>query len=381
MKILFLASSADLTGAETCLLRLITSIKINTNNEVFVINTEEGLLNENLRAQNIKVYISPSIFTKKIYKLKEIKQLLNNILFFRKIILHEKPNIIHAFTLPLARRAYLFKKIGITTPIIGTVHDEFTIENFGKKKTKFLLNSINTYYSKLISVSIATKDIAIKTGVKPGKIEVIYNGVPISFKSQMTPLIKQGFILGCFGRITYSKGQHILLEAINQLKDQIKDLKCLIIGKPPLGLSGSVDYYNGLKKYVADNDLNSYVEFIDWSNNIAEYFEKINIYILCSSKHDPFPTVNLEAMTHHKAVIAVNTGGSKEQVVDNVTGFIINPNNSIELSNKILYLYENPLVLSAMGEAGYKRVVNEFSMEKYTQKHLELYQKVINREI
>ena len=43
---------------------------------------------------------------------------------------------------------------------------------------------------------------------------------------------------------------------------------------------------------------------------------------------DPFPTTVLEAMSAGKAVIASDTGGAKEAIDDNETGFLITANES-----------------------------------------------------
>jgi len=82
-------------------------------------------------------------------------------------------------------------------------------------------------------------------------------------------------------------------------------------------------------------------------------------------------------MLYKKPVIAVNIGGSKEQVIDGETGFI-EPNNPELLAEKILYLYKNPEIARQMGEAGNKRVISEFSMDKYVKNHLKLYQEIID---
>jgi hypothetical protein len=104
-------SGAELGGAGICLLRLISYILKVEGNIVIVINSEDGPLNDRIRELNVKLYILPSIYVKKIYRLSQITQLIRNIFSFRNIISKEKPSIIHAFTLPSARRVWLLKKL------------------------------------------------------------------------------------------------------------------------------------------------------------------------------------------------------------------------------------------------------------------------------
>jgi glycosyltransferase involved in cell wall biosynthesis len=369
-------SGAGLSGAEMCLLRLANGIIQAPENIVIVLNTEEGILNEKLRELGIIVYVQPCIYVKRIYRIHEILQLFKNIFAFKRIISKEKPDIIHAFTLPLARRIILFKKIGIKTPIVGTTHDTLTIEHFGKHKIKLFTKSINKNYERLISVSEANSRAAIKNGIVEKKVRVIYNGIPSKYLTNQF-IKSDAFVIGNFGRIVFGKGQHVTIEAVNILINAIPKLKCYIIGEPAPGVSGSIEYYKSLKKSVVDNKIEKYVEFITWTDGLDTFYEKLNVYILSSISPDSFPTVNLEAMQHKLPVIATSIGGSKEQIVDGVTGFIIPPNDPVKLAEKLLFLYKNPYIAFMMGEEGYKRVLQYFNLEIYVTKHLELYKSVI----
>ena len=376
MKLLYLLNSADLAGAEPCLLRLVSEIKVGGIHNVAVLNAEEGILNDKLRKLGITVYVQPSVHVKKIYKLSEIVKLVKNIYAFRRIVNIEEPDVIHAFTLPLARRVILFRIIGISKPVIGTIHDALTVKSFGWRKVKMFTFSINRFYDKLISVSDSTKQIAINSGIHREKIVTIYNGLPIlNNRDQNIELLE--YTIGYFGRITHGKGQHILLEAVNLLKDIIPNLRCLIVGMAAFGIKGSENYYKSLKEFVLINKISRNVEFIEWTEDINYYYERLNVHVLTSIIPDSFPTVNLEAMMHHKPVIAVNIGGSKEQIIDGVTGFLIEPGSSSILAEKIKFLYDNSLLARKMGEAGYERVITEFSMNKYVTQHLDLYRKCV----
>jgi len=180
MKILYLSSSSDLAGAETCLLRLITELKKNTNHHISVISYTEGELTRRFETLGVKNYIVPSVHAKKAYRWKEIVKLIKNIFLLRQIIKKEKPDIIHAFTIGLYRRVFLLRLIGIKTPIIGTIHDDLTKRHFGYKFYN-IVYSINHCYDKLITVSNAIADFCIQAGVKKDKLKRIYNGMPLYF--------------------------------------------------------------------------------------------------------------------------------------------------------------------------------------------------------
>ena len=91
------------------------------------------------------------------------------------------------------------------------------------------------------------------------------------------------------------------------------------------------------------------------------------------------PNAVMEYMALGKPVIATDAGGTKELVVDKVTGFLLKENNPDEIIEKILYLINNPDVAMKMGEEGKKRIVRivkEFNLDKMTKEYVELYEQV-----
>jgi len=63
-------------------------------------------------------------------------------------------------------------------------------------------------------------------------------------------------------------------------------------------------------------------------------------------------------------------------VINNETGYIVNPYNEKELADKIIDLLKSPAKARTFGQAGYERVKNEFSLEKQTKKTMEWYQRM-----
>ena len=86
----------------------------------------------------------------------------------------------------------------------------------------------------------------------------------------------------------------------------------------------------------------------------------------------------LEYMALAKPVIATNGGGNGEIVNDGITGFLIEPNQSETLCEKVEYLLKNKKKALEMGRSGKERVVKEFSLERMTNDFIELYEKSIN---
>jgi len=83
--------------------------------------------------------------------------------------------------------------------------------------------------------------------------------------------------------------------------------------------------------------------------------------------------VALESMACGTPVIATRCGGLPEVVEDGVTGFLIPPNDSAALGERIRFLLERPQAASAMGEAGRERVLREFAWGHVAARCLNVY--------
>jgi glycosyltransferase involved in cell wall biosynthesis len=87
----------------------------------------------------------------------------------------------------------------------------------------------------------------------------------------------------------------------------------------------------------------------------------------------------MEYMALGKPVVATDHGGTCEIVIDNETGFLVNPKRIDEVVNKIEFFLNNNGIAKEMGNNGKKRLYNEFGIEKMTARHLELYEKCMRQ--
>jgi len=85
----------------------------------------------------------------------------------------------------------------------------------------------------------------------------------------------------------------------------------------------------------------------------------------------------MEYMACGLPVICSESGGNRELVVDGVTGFIVPPMNISALEDKLLWLHAHPDQAQTMGMAGRKRFCNHFTVEKFIEKNLSVYQELL----
>jgi glycosyltransferase involved in cell wall biosynthesis len=190
-------------------------------------------------------------------------------------------------------------------------------------------------------------------------------------------------VLGFVGRLTPHKGLHILLKAIGRLEPSYRNkLRLFIVGPKAPGfrdekrkqLDPYIQYIHFLlEKY----DLRNVVEF---SGQVKEeempYYYNIIDALVHPSFVEAFGLVLIEAMACKKPVIAFNIPPMNEIIINNVTGFLVDP--SIEnLTSVLTFIIDNSTVLKPLGEMARTIVERKYSWNVVINKYIELYKKVL----
>jgi len=93
-----------------------------------------------------------------------------------------------------------------------------------------------------------------------------------------------------------------------------------------------------------------------------------DIYVHPSIQPEPFGLVVAEAMAAGKPVVANNLGGVREMVVHAQTGFLVDPEDKSQMVEAILKLAKDRELRATMGQAGRRRILENFSMDQFKKK-------------
>ena len=110
---------------------------------------------------------------------------------------------------------------------------------------------------------------------------------------------------------------------------------------------------------------------LEYPEKVRQFLSEIDIYALITGI-DMSPLTLLEAQLMKKPVIATNVGGIPELMRNNVTGFLTEKGNYLDLIDKISTLLDNKTKQESMGEKGRKFVEQNFSWEIITEKFLRI---------
>ncbi|MDH5713914.1 MAG: glycosyltransferase, partial [Candidatus Bathyarchaeota archaeon] len=100
-------------------------------------------------------------------------------------------------------------------------------------------------------------------------------------------------------------------------------------------------------------------------------FQRATDVALLKSLREGFGMTVTEALWKEVPVVGGNVGGIPLQVIDGVTGFLVNTVG--EAAEKTLYLLRNPEEAREMGEKGREHVLKNFLITKHLKDYLKLF--------
>lgn len=364
--ILIIHQSAELYGSDKTLLLLLKHID-KTKFYPVVVLPNEGILKDELEKENIEVVIAPVLkLSRKMFTPKNIFKFIKDIKIGISILdkLNKKHHfdIVYSNTLAVSLGMIYAKKRKIKH--LWHVH-EIIIR---PKIIAAIYPKLLMIFSDLVVCnSIATqKNLTQRIPKLESKSIVIYNGIEIP-KGSNPDKINLGFpvdniVISLVGRISSWKGQQLLVSAFVILAKKHLNIKLVFLGSAPLNQE---HFEISLKNKIAENKLHEHVVIFPFQKEIAKFWNSIDIAVVPSTEPEPFGLVAAEAMLAKKPVIASNHGGLAEIVIDDVTGFLVAPNDAIALAEAISKLIGNPELRTQFGKKGHERVINEFSIERH----------------
>lgn len=207
---------------------------------------------------------------------------------------------------------------------------------------------------------------AVNTGISADNSRVIYNGINLEeFQFIQTPSARrnkrQTLRLLYAGRLTWDKGAHVILQALEYLIAHCATnaISLTILGK------GDPDYTTWLQQLIVEQGLSSNVEIVDWIPRfrIADFMSSFDALVLPTIRADALPRVVQEAMAVGLIVIGTLTGGTPEILFPEKTGLPFPPEDAQALAKQILRVYADMDLCDQMAFAARKLVEEQFTID------------------
>ena len=267
---------------------------------------------------------------------------------------------VHAHFMGMAARTafWIHKFFPVTFSFTAHANDIFAPRNF-----EIGLDKLVDTARVIVTVSdYAKKFLKERFPQRADRIRRIYNGLNLAEFARADFSSAPPLILAV-GRLIAKKGFGDLIRACGLIAERGKSFRCEIIGEGPFEneLRGQINQLN-LQNRVALSGAKALRE-------VRQRLIAANIFVLPSvidpeGGMDNLPTVIMEAMATGLPVLSTAIGGIPEMVVENKTGFLVQPGDAIALADAIEKLIDDRLLAPRLGEAGHERAQELFSIEK-----------------
>jgi sugar transferase (PEP-CTERM/EpsH1 system associated) len=243
-------------------------------------------------------------------------------------------------------------------------------------KYNLLRRAVSPFVSQYIAVSGELATWLVDTvGVRQDRVRRICNGVDIeSFRPATEPQCNLGpnVVLGTVGRLEPIKDQIMLVRAFLHLVNT----DAVARARLRLAVIGDGRLRKQAQQAVSEAGAESIVWFAGERNDIPELMRGLDLFVLPSLREGISNTI-LEAMASGLPVIATNVGGNSELVAEGETGMLVPPSNPVAMADAIHSYLKDPAKLRRHGQAGRKRAVEHFSLEKMVEGYLRVYDEVL----
>lgn len=353
--ILFFSRSMHVGGAENIVIQLCEIFKPLVND--IVVCSCGGINLKKLNILNIRHYNIPDISKKNPYTIANIIKTLITIIKKENITIIHTHHRMAAFYVRLLRL---------------------------NKKCKFINTSHNVFYDKRLLTRFAYKNsnlIACGEIVKENlynfygldNVSVIRNSVKPFFKnvkchSVIEKLRNDGhFIVANVGRLSKQKGMEYYIKAIPFVLKKHPESRFLIIGNG--------EDKEKLKRLVNNLNIKNKLYFIQDRQDIQNLLSQVDLLVL-SSLWEGLPLVPIEGFSVGRTIVATSVGGTIEIVDNKKNGLLVLPKNSEDISQKIIWMIDNPKDRLMMEKNAKKKYYSCFSLNKFSEDYIDLYKKL-----
>jgi L-malate glycosyltransferase len=260
-------------------------------------------------------------------------------------------------------------------PAIGMLHDHPEAPFISEKRRRLMRGCAKYGLKEIVCVSSAVQNACVKANYPAKKLVIVHNGIPAVAEGLLEH--KPGlFRLGFLGAFSGRKGLRDLFKITDGLAAS---------GDQPweLHLAGGAQDENGkrlmteLQDQYETKNWWKRVHWHGWVESPQDFLRALDMLIVPSSEFEPFGLVLAEAGQAGVPVLAANTGGVPEIIIDGQTGWLFEPGNvnqAISILNRVI---PQAGLRRQTGRQATERIKNEFSISKMVAKFNRIYSNLL----
>jgi glycosyltransferase involved in cell wall biosynthesis len=219
-----------------------------------------------------------------------------------------------------------------------------------------------------------------RAGVPPGRVRVIRNAIRTARFEKPDPAYRERLlalfpgpcrlVVGAAGRLSPEKGFGLVVEAAATVLRRHPEAGFVLFGDGPLR--------KAIASRVAALGLGDRVMLAGFRPELDGFIPALDLMVLPSFT-EGLPNVVLEAFAARVPVVATAVGGTPEVVEDGVSGYLVPSGDPAALARRIADVLADDAARREMGQAGYRRVQQEFTFEAQARQYRDLFDGLCRR--
>ncbi len=293
---------------------------------------------------------------------------------------HNIEIVVFGAAAPLALMSSALRKSGVKK-IIALTHGHevwwakifpfnLAIKRIGKGVDH--LTYLGEFTRQAISKALTDKSAKEMVKIAPGIDTAHFIPQPDGMQKRKELGLQDKKIIISVGRLVHRKGQDKLIEAMPEVLRKIPNAHLLIVGEGP--------YKNHLEKLVNKLSLKENITFAGriMYDRLPSYLSAADLFAMPSRSRffglevEGLGIVYLEASACGIPVLAGNSGGAPDAVLEGVTGFCVDGTNVAEIASAVIEICSDAERASHMGAAGRNWIVDRWRWDIWSKEFNEL---------
>jgi glycosyltransferase involved in cell wall biosynthesis len=219
------------------------------------------------------------------------------------------------------------------------------------------------------------KDTCRSCLLKPSRVHVVPNGIDANLFRPRPPAearaqlgLGDGPLFACVGRLTQEKGIHHALSALALLDGEASSARLVVVGEgEETERLESLARRLGIERRVIFAGAQPH-------ENVALYLAAADAFLFPTERDEAAPLVLPQALACARPVVASRTGGITEVIGESGEyGMLIPPGDVTSLAQAMRTLLGDERLRRRLGEAARRRVLEEYTIERMTERTLAVY--------
>jgi len=258
---------------------------------------------------------------------------------------------------------------GPVPPLVASRRVDFHLK--GNSFSRWKYRQVDCF----IAASEAIRKMLVADGVDADRTVTVHEGIDVDYVRAAPPVnVHEAFFLphgapvvGNVAALVPHKGQRYLIDAAHLVVQQLPDARFVILGEGELR--------EHLEKQVHEHHLEKHVWLPGFRTDVLGCIKAFDLFVM-SSVTEGLGTSLLDAMAASRPIVATSAGGIPEIVEDGVTGLLVPPRDHAALAAAIVRLLRDDEARRRMGDAGFARVNERFTVERMVEMTADLYKRV-----